>query len=91
MVYFTKQYQRINLVTLYEQFIESQREEAHTNCCASRDNILGIEKPMTIEVNKRFNTLQAQVSALKAKDTPIRKVNAALPFAELEGVISEVA
>lgn len=52
--------------------------------------MLGLEKSMMIEVNKRFNILQAQVIAIKAKGASILKDNATLPFAKEERVISEV-
>ena len=62
---------------------------------AGRNRTLGLEKLMAIEVptpalgvQQNFDRLQAEIAALKAKHTAIRKANAALLPATLERVFS---
>lgn len=63
---------------------------------AGRNRTLGLEKLMAIEVptpslavQQTFDRLQAEIAALKAKHTAIRKANAALIPATLERVFTE--
>lgn len=63
---------------------------------AGRNRTLGLEKLMAIEVptpplavQQTFDRLQAEITALKAKHTAIRKANAALLPATLERVFAQ--